>query len=125
MRSGDPGVGLGRAPQQPQGFVGSTLADPQAPELDQGVGAVAILSQRPGVVLGRLRRAARTLQSPSLLDQDVRQSLGLGRMRHTAGFMTAQLSDDYCDVAERLPLSNMMSDGGAGRRRDPPGRSAV
>ncbi len=85
VRSGDPGVGLGRAPQELQGFVGAAVTDPQASEPDQGVGAVAILPQRPGVVLSRFLRAARRFQSPSLLEQDVRQSLGLSRMGHGPG----------------------------------------
>ncbi len=78
MCSGDPGIGLGRPPEQRQGLVGSALADPKAPEMDQGVDAIAILSQRSGVLFGRLRRAARPLERPSLLEQDTRQGLGLG-----------------------------------------------
>ncbi len=78
MRGGNAGVGFGRAAQQIQGLVGPTLADPQAPKLDQGVDALAVLPQRAGVLLGRLKCAACPFQGPSLLEQDMRQSLGLG-----------------------------------------------
>jgi hypothetical protein len=71
MHGGDPGVGLGGAPEERQGFVGPALADPQSPELDQGAHAVPILAQRPLVLRDRLARAACPLQGPSLLEQDL------------------------------------------------------